>query len=441
MPPGANVTRSLDSVRGTARRDHCHRRRPPRAAQHRPPVHRRALPARASCGRRSMPPTRRGRPSGTSWPSSGWLGLHLPEDCTGARGTASRSWRWSSRVWVGPVRRAPSCPPCGRAPRSTRGAATRRGWRSWPAADWSPASSMAPRWTRTRGRRRCDRRHRHHRSGPLRQRGRRRRPAGRRRRRGALVRRVRRGVDGRTARVPGPHPSGRQPHVRRRGDPGGRPAAGPRSRQGRAPRRRARGGGGRRRGRLVRRHRRRLRGRPPAVRSTHRPVPGGEAPLRRHARRSGAGARRGLGRGPGPRRRRRATSSSLSAAAAGAVALDAFADGRQGLHPGARRHRVHLGARRPPLPAARDGRAPAAGRRRSVAPRHGRSRHRRRPSPADARPAARGRGMARRRPRLRRRGGAAAPRGAARPSRRRGLLRAPLGSAVGSRRPGRSSSW
>ena len=43
----------------------------------------------------------------------------------------------------------------------------------------------------------------------------------------------------------------------------------------------------------------------------------------------------------------------LAAAVAAAVALDAAVDTAQGLHPGARRHRLHLGARRAPLPATR----------------------------------------------------------------------------------------
>ena len=66
-----------------------------------------------------------------------------------------------------------------------------------------------------------------------------------------------------------------------------------------------------------------------------------------------AGPGRGVGRRARARRRAMPTPprSRLSAAAAGAIALDAFADRGQGLHPGARRHRLHLGARRPPLPA------------------------------------------------------------------------------------------
>ena len=51
----------------------------------------------------------------------------------------------------------------------------------------------------------------------------------------------------------------------------------------------------------------------------------------------------------------------LAAAVAGALAPDGLAALRQGLHPGARRHRLHLGARRPPLPAPGDGHPPALG--------------------------------------------------------------------------------
>ena len=81
------------------------------------------------------------------------------------------------------------------------------------------------------------------------------------------------------------------------------------------------------------------------------------------------GRRGRLGRGRAP-----STTSpaqhSLAAAVAGAVAPRRRRRQRQGLHPGARRHRLHLGARRAPVPApgARAARscsaAPAAGARR-----------------------------------------------------------------------------
>ncbi len=56
--------------------------------------------------------------------------------------------------------------------------------------------------------------------------------------------------------------------------------------------------GGRGRGRLVQRHRRRLRQDPPAVRPRHRRVPGGQAPVRHHGLPGRTRRRAGLGRGP-----------------------------------------------------------------------------------------------------------------------------------------------
>ena len=98
--------------------------------------------------------------------------------------------------------------------------------------------------------------------------------------------------------------------------------------------------------------------RPGAVRSADRPVPGGQAPLRRHAHEPRDGARRGVGCGPrrrrggcqlapGGRHRRRARTR-------GRVPL------RQGLRPGAGRHRLHVGARCAPVPEAGDRDAPPA---------------------------------------------------------------------------------
>ena len=87
-----------------------------------------------------------------------------------------------------------------------------------------------------------------------------------------------------------------------------------------------------------------------AVRPADRPVPGREAPLRRHARRARAGPGRGVGRRP--RAPTTATTLPLAAASRPRLALDAAFERGQGLHPGARRHRLHLGARRPPLPAS-----------------------------------------------------------------------------------------
>ena len=99
-----------------------------------------------------------------------------------------------------------------------------------------------------------------------------------------------------------------------------------------------------------------LRRRARAVRPADRPVPGREAPVRRHALRPRAGPGGHVGRGPGGsdadagRARRRGGGRPR---ARRGLRL------RQGLHPGARRHRVHVGARRPPLPEA-GGRKPPA---------------------------------------------------------------------------------
>ena len=86
-----------------------------------------------------------------------------------------------------------------------------------------------------------------------------------------------------------------------------------------------------------------------AVRPPDRHLPGGEAPLRQHAGggRTGHGGR--LGRRPRRRRRRRPVQLH------GGDGRDPGRAGRDperaAQHPGARRHRLHLGARRPPVPA------------------------------------------------------------------------------------------
>ena len=139
-----------------------------------------------------------------------------------------------------------------------------------------------------------------------------------------------------------------------------------------------------RRRRVVRRHRGRVRRGPTPVRPPDRPVPGREAPVRRHAR--ARWSRPAAWRGTQPRRStattRTAPRPAVATAAAGAIALDAVRDRGQGLHPGARRHRLHLGARRPPVPAPGDGAAPAARRHRSRWRRRHRGRGaRRHPSP------------------------------------------------------------
>ena len=91
--------------------------------------------------------------------------------------------------------------------------------------------------------------------------------------------------------------------------------------------------------------------------------------------------------------------ASLAAAVAGATSVRGRVPDRQGLHPGARRHRLHLGARRAPVPAPRpDPARPARLHRELAAPR--RPPHPgRRPPRARRRPAARGGGRPRRGPR------------------------------------------
>ena len=71
---------------------------------------------------------------------------------------------------------------------------------------------------------------------------------------------------------------------------------------------------------------------------------------------------RGLGRRPGPRPDAGDDEQwAFAADVAGAVALDGAFAHRAGLHPGARRHRLHLRARRPPLPAPGHRDAPLLG--------------------------------------------------------------------------------
>ena len=117
------------------------------------------------------------------------------------------------------------------------------------------------------------------------------------------------------------------------------------------------------------------------------------------------GHRRGLGRRVGAVTT--TTSSGRSPRdVAGAVALRRRGRSRQGLHPGARRDRLHLRARRAPLPAPRAGPAQPARLARRVRRLAGRARRRRRTPPGRGRP----RRPRRRRPRRRtRRGGARSP--------------------------------
>ena len=106
-----------------------------------------------------------------------------------------------------------------------------------------------------------------------------------------------------------------------------------------------------------------------------RPVPGGQAPLRLDADLGRAGRRRGLGCGAHraghrmrmtvrPRRDRRAEPAS-SARVRGQRGRSAGRRCRRllraRLHPGARRHRLHLGSPRPPVLPARDVAARAPG--------------------------------------------------------------------------------
>ena len=104
---------------------------------------------------------------------------------------------------------------------------------------------------------------------------------------------------------------------------------------------------------------------------------------------------------------------SYAAAMAAALALAAGRRVRAAQHPGARRHRLHLGARRPPV-SPPGHRARGARRRRGRRPRRHRSRARRRAPHAHHRPAARGRADARRGARLRRAGAGPRCGGAAR---------------------------
>ncbi len=119
-----------------------------------------------------------------------------------------------------------------------------------------------------------------------------------------------------------------------------------------ADRGRALRGRSHRRRAVVRRHCRRVRQGPRAVRPSDRSVPGREAPLRRDARPHRACARRGVGcrpRGHRYRQRRRRLDRRGSRARIRRGVRE-----RQGLRADAGRDRLHLGARRSRLPAARD---------------------------------------------------------------------------------------
>ena len=99
--------------------------------------------------------------------------------------------------------------------------------------------------------------------------------------------------------------------------------------------------------------RRRVREGARAVRQADRQLPGDQA----HVRRDAAALRAGRG-GRGRRRPRRrwrtpTTQLSIAAAVAAATGIESAQGQRQGLHPGARRHRHHLGARRASVSASR----------------------------------------------------------------------------------------
>ncbi len=102
----------------------------------------------------------------------------------------------------------------------------------------------------------------------------------------------------------------------------------------------------------------RLRQDPPPVRPPDRCVPGGQAPVCHHGLPGRTRRRPGLGRRP--RRRRGARRASAGGRGRRGAGAGRRGGQREGLHPGAGRHRLHLGARRPPVPAPGAGAAPAA---------------------------------------------------------------------------------
>ena len=133
---------------------------------------------------------------------------------------------------------------------------------------------------------------------------------------------------------------------------------------------------------------------PRAVRQAHRPVPGHQAQVRGHDRRHRARHGRGVGR-RARHRRGRSESQRLRVRRRGRrhAGTGRRAALRAGLHPGARWHRLHLGARHQRLLPARDRargvlrpccRLPAAGGRRRDHDRHAVDRHRPRPRHREA---------------------------------------------------------
>ncbi len=172
--------------------------------------------------------------------------------------------------------------------------------------------------------------------------------------------------------------------------PGHRAGANPRAGRG-AGRDRA-GGRGRRDHPLVAADRRRLRQGPRAVRQADRQLPGDKTPLRRNAvpRRAGRSGRRRRR----PRGRRGRPGPVLPRGGPGRGHRHHRGQGqRQGLHPGARRHRLHLGTRRPPVPAPCPRHRPLPGRGGTLAAPYHRAHPGGRAPPAGYRPD-RGRGPA-----------------------------------------------
>ena len=92
------------------------------------------------------------------------------------------------------------------------------------------------------------------------------------------------------------------------------------------------------------------------VRPTDRDVPGGEAPLRQHGRRHRTRHERHVGRRPCRSDGRRP--AHLCGCSRGDAGRSSRRSVRQPEHPGARRHRDHVGARRPSLHASSDHVAP-----------------------------------------------------------------------------------
>ena len=117
-------------------------------------------------------------------------------------------------------------------------------------------------------------------------------------------------------------------------------------------------------GRRLHRRGRRLCQGAAAVRADHRDLPGGQAPLRGHARGGGGGGRRGMGRlACGSR----GEEQFRLAAAVAAHWLSRLCAQCRTQHSGTRRHRVHLGARRASASAPGAGDRGAVRRRRTGA--------------------------------------------------------------------------